>query len=146
VPDDVTSWLQKLGLGDCARAFAENDIDRDLLPELDHQTLKDIGISSAGHRLRILKAARLLRGTAGAPAPDDATSTSGAGLRAAGADAERRQLTIMFCDLVGSTELSGKLDPEDLRSVNRGYQDACGKRGHASFCARKRGHAYFSPP
>nr|MBS0021423.1 AAA family ATPase [Gammaproteobacteria bacterium] len=123
--DSVTQWLEQLGLGQYGTVFAENDIDWALLPELDQEILKDIGITSAGHRLLIIKAASSLQ--------EDSSDTNLSGefvsrspdAPASHGEAERRQLTVMFCDLVGSTGLSQKLDPEDLREVNRTYQDAC---------------------
>ncbi len=123
--ETVTHWLEQLGLGQYATAFAENDIDLDVLQELDHETLKDIGVNSAGHRLRIIKAARAIRVSASGTNLSAAPSREPAELPASSGVAERRQLTVMFCDLVGSTELSTKLDPEDLREINRAYQDAC---------------------
>ena len=121
----VTRWLEQLGLGQYAEAFEDGAIDWDVLPELDHEVLKELGVQPPGHRLRILKAIQSLgtekfaENTAGSGevVSKEATATSG--------DAERRQLTVMFCDLVGSTELSQQLDPEDMREVNRAYQDAC---------------------
>ena len=116
---DVRRWLEQLGLGQYAAALADNDIDWELLPELDHQTLIHVGISSAGHRLRMIKAAKAIEDGGLAPlGPTNETSKPRS-------EAERRQLTVMFCDLVDSTELSQQLDPEDLREVNRAYQDAC---------------------
>ncbi len=113
---DVSQWLDALGLGQYVQAFAENEIDWELLDELDHDVLKDVGVSAAGHRLRILKAAQELGRDPGA---------GGASAPAVVGDAERRQLTVMFCDLVGSTELSQRLDPEELRELLRAFQDRC---------------------
>lgn len=120
--DSVAQWLEQLGLGKYASVFAKNDIDKEVLPELTDQDLKDLGVS-LGHRRKLLKAIATVQ-------LDQAAShstTQGTGLSAIPPppDAERRHLTVMFCDLVGSTELSGKLDPEELRDVNRTYQDAC---------------------
>ncbi|MGA8261313.1 MAG: AAA family ATPase [Arenicellales bacterium] len=125
VSDYVEAWLDQIGLGRYRDLFADHDIGWELIPDLDHATLKDIGIASAGHRLRIIKAARALRQQAldqpPAIRPEASRPTSGRDL----IEAERRQLTVMFCDLAGSTELSQRLDPEDLRDVNRAFQDAC---------------------
>ena len=120
----LREWLTDLGLGQYAEVFASNDIDWDLLPELTNDTLKDIGIGSAGHRLRILKAIKLQddKGMAGAV---DVATTGVTRSALPSAEAERRQLTVMFADLVGSTALSLELDPEHLRDVIRAYQDAC---------------------
>lgn len=123
--DSVTQWLEQLGLGQYADAFVEGAIDWDVLPDLDHEVLKELGVQPPGHRLRILKAIQTLGDESAAeeaPGPSRVASREGT---AASGDAERRQLTVMFCDLVGSTELSQKLDPEDMREVNRAYQDAC---------------------
>ncbi|NCF82813.1 MAG: AAA family ATPase, partial [Proteobacteria bacterium] len=120
--DRVTKWLEQLGLGEYAAVFAENDIDWELLAELDQETLKEIGITSAGHRLRILKTARSLQSESSEiELIADETSAS----TAVQVDAERRQLTVMFRDLVGSTSLAERLDPEDFRDIIRSYQDAC---------------------
>src|SRR6478672_3869185 len=120
---DVRTWLSGIGLGRYADAFEANDIAMDLLKDVDDQTLKDIGVTSAGHRLRIRNAiARLAAtsdakpGTNGAIAAPEVAASSG----------ERRQLTVMFCDLVGSTALSEKLDPEELRDLLHVYRTACG--------------------
>jgi class 3 adenylate cyclase/predicted ATPase len=114
----VRNWLEAIGLGQYADAFEANDIDTELLTRVDDQLLKDIGVSSAGHRLRLRDAIAKMaaKSDAGANvaktiAPAEASATS----------AERRQLTVMFCDLVGSTALSARLDPEDLRAVIGAY-------------------------
>jgi predicted ATPase/class 3 adenylate cyclase len=117
---EVSNWLEGIGLGQYADAFEANDIDMDLLADIDDQVLKDIGVSSAGHRLRIRKSIAK-RVTTIEPNP---TSTAGQ-TNAPVSSAERRQLTVMFCDLVGSTALSSRLDPEDLREVISAYQAAC---------------------
>ncbi len=117
----VRAWLEGLGLEEYADVFAENSIGIELLSELDHDLLKDIGVSSAGHRLQILKAAKSVEVADSEPAPAAAAPAAGGG------DAERRQITVMFCDLVGSTALSERLDPEDLRAVMQAYQRSCGE-------------------
>ena len=112
---DVRAWLEDLGLGRYAETFAENGVDLDLLPELSNEDLKDLGITRLGDRKRLLKAiAALVRTTL--LTTISAPSTS---------EAERRQLTVMFCDLVDSTALSGTLDPERLRDLLLAYQAAC---------------------
>jgi len=124
----VTRWLEQLGLGQYAGAFEENAIELEHLPDLNHDTLKEIGIRAVGHRMTVLKAAVNLNaapepeGRADAGAARDADSAL---TPSSASDAERRQLTVMFCDLAGSTELSQKLDPEDLQEVTRAYQDSC---------------------
>jgi class 3 adenylate cyclase/tetratricopeptide (TPR) repeat protein len=137
--EDVTKWLGELGLGQYAIAFAESDIDWDLLPELDHETLMHIGVSSPGHRLRILKAAQSFQGGS----KEDRSSGH--------AEAERRQITVMFCDLVGSTALSSKLDVEDMRDILLQFQDACAGviKRYEGFIARYMGDGvlvYFGYP
>lgn len=120
----VGRWLGELGFGKYAETFAANDVDFDVLPDLDEADLERLGLS-LGHRKR------LLRAIADLPAAGDASIGTAEQVASKTAlqehpatDAERRQLTVMFVDLVGSTELSAKLDPEDLREVMRRYQDA----------------------
>jgi class 3 adenylate cyclase/tetratricopeptide (TPR) repeat protein len=110
VPRDIAQWLDQLGLAQYAALFGENAVDLDVLPDLTEQDLKDLGIP-LGHRKKLLKAIAAL-------APTSSTARG---------EAERRQLTVMFCDLVGSTALSTQLDPEDMREIIRAFQDACGK-------------------
>ena len=105
----VRDWLEAIGLSQYADAFEANDIDMDLLGQVDDQTLKDIGVSSAGHRLRIRNAISKLSPKAALDTRENAPTA------VERTSAERRQLTVMFCDLVGSTALSARLDPEDLR-------------------------------
>jgi class 3 adenylate cyclase len=121
---NVRAWLAGIGLGQYADAFETNDVEMDLLKDVDEQTLKDIGVTSAGHRLRLRNAIAKL---ALAPTSDvkDANSAVTAP-EVAAASGERRQLTVMFCDLVGSTALSEKLDPEELRSLLHAYRTRCG--------------------
>ncbi len=121
----VTHWLDGLGLGQYASVFTENAIDLEVLPELTEADLESLGVL-LGHRKKILKAiADLLTRADEAAAPLRETQTPGAQAPSPRvSEAERRQLTVMFCDLVGSTELSRRLDPEDLREVMRRYQDA----------------------
>ena len=103
-----------LGLEQHERAFRENDINGDLLRSLTAEDLRDLGITSVGHRRRLLDAIKAL--------PADSAPTF-AGPKIEGG-AERRQLTVMFCDLAGSTALSSRLDPEDLREVLGAYHKA----------------------
>src|SRR5467141_1961570 len=113
-PMDVAEWLRKLGLEQYEPAFRANEIDARVLPSLTAEDLKDLGISLVGHRRRLLDAIAALGSPLPAPPPL-------AGEGRMGAEAERRQLTVMFCDLVGSTALSSRLDPEDLREVYAAY-------------------------
>ena len=116
---DVAAWLQGLGLERYAPAFRDNEIDWEALPKLSAEDLKDLGVVLGGHRRRLLDAIAAL----GAAVP--AASVTAAPRDApAPADAERRQLTVMFCDLVGSTALSTRHDPEDLRELIGDYHRA----------------------
>jgi class 3 adenylate cyclase/predicted ATPase len=112
---NIAAWLQALGLQQYEQAFRDNAIDDDVLPELTAEDLRDIGISRVGHRRKLLAAIAALR-DAGRPEP------AAVHKEMIGAGAARRQLTVMFCDLVGSTALSGRLDPEDLREIIAAYQ------------------------
>ncbi len=119
---NIAKWLEGLGLGKLAGVFDSNDIDFSALPQISEQDLKDLGLT-VGARRKVMAAIALLdRETIGQEA--DATSSKTDAVETAkDDDAERRQLTVMFCDLVGSTPLSTRLDPEDLREVMREYQD-----------------------
>jgi class 3 adenylate cyclase/predicted ATPase len=112
---DVTAWLQGLGLEQYATAFEQNHIISELLPSLTADDLKELGVASVGHRRALLRAIADLGAEPAAavevPAPEPA----------AGSAAERRQLTVMFCDLAGSTALAARLDPEELRDVIAAY-------------------------
>jgi class 3 adenylate cyclase/predicted ATPase len=114
---DIPEWLDGLGLGEYADAFEKNEITLDLARDLNNDDLKDLGVDAIGHR----KA--LLRGIAALASNGQAASKGSA---RASLEAERRQITVMFCDLVGSTALSEELDPEDLRTLMQGYQRAAG--------------------
>ncbi|MCZ6591777.1 MAG: AAA family ATPase, partial [Alphaproteobacteria bacterium] len=118
---DIERWLDDLGLGQYGAAFAENAIDDTLLVDLNDADLEKLGIGPMGHRKRLLTAIAKLRNDATEVA-QDMMPAAPAGL---GTEAERRQLSVMFCDMVGSTALSTRLDPEDYREVIRAYQDAC---------------------
>jgi class 3 adenylate cyclase len=107
---DVADWLRGLSLEKYAPAFAANDIDGEVLPELTADDLIGLGVTSIGHRRKLLAAIAALGGDK-VTAP--ATGISG--------EAERRQLSVMFCDLVGSTPLSARYDPEDLREIIGAY-------------------------
>jgi class 3 adenylate cyclase len=113
----IADWLKKLGMSEYAERFAENDIDASVLPELTDQDLKDLGVS-LGRRRKMLRAIRDLgNASVAATAPTAPVETE----PTRPDDAERRQLTVMFTDLVGSTALSTKLDPEDMRTLIGAY-------------------------
>ena len=120
---DVVVWLRSLGLGKYEAAFRENDIDETVLPGLTHETLKELGVASIGHRVKLLDAIAALRSDASGKASTLDAATASTSPNAHPADrAERRQVTVMFSDLVGSTALSARMDPEDLREVISAYQ------------------------
>src|SRR5215472_12493474 len=113
---DIGGWLRGLGLERYEQAFRENEIDEEVLPGLTADDLKDLGVALVGHRRRLLDAIAALGASAATAAatvaPRDAPAPT---------DAERRQLTVVFCDLVGSTALSSRFDPEDLREIVGAY-------------------------
>src|SRR6516225_1461103 len=116
---DVGGWLRGLGLERYEQAFRENEINEEVLPGLTADDLKDLGVALVGHRRRLLDAIAAL-----AVAPPAAVASAREQRGAAvSAEAERRQLTVMFCDLVGSTALSARFDPEELREELRAYQN-----------------------
>jgi class 3 adenylate cyclase len=106
----IADWHKKLGMSEYAERFAKERIEIDVLPELTDQDLERLGIP-LGHRRRMLRAI----GELGGPSAQSQTAAATEPTRQD--DAERRQLTVMFTDLVGSTALSTRIDPEDLRSV-----------------------------
>jgi class 3 adenylate cyclase len=119
---DVVVWLRSLGLGQYEAAFRDNEIDETVLPNLTAEDLKDLGVSVVGHRRKLLDAIGALRTGAGAKAPSlDAANTSSVPTVSPEDRAERRQITVMFSDLVGSTALSARMDPEDLRELISAY-------------------------
>ena len=120
---DVVVWLRSLGLGKYEAVFRENDIDETVLPSLTHENLKELGVASFGHRVKLLDAIAALRNDESGKAPSVDTTTTSIAPSALPEDrAERRQVTVMFSDLVGSTALSARMDPEDLREVISAYQ------------------------
>jgi class 3 adenylate cyclase/predicted ATPase len=147
---DVGGWLRRLGLDQYEAAFRENKIDDTVLPSLTAEDLKDLGVGFVGDRRKLLDAIAGLRPDASAPLP----SLSDAPLvidKAAKDTAERRQVTVMFSDLVGSTALSTRMDPEDLREVISAYQRCVAKtvRAFGGFVARYMGDGvliYFGYP
>ena len=149
---DVAAWLQSLGLERYVSAFRDNDVDAEVLRRLTAEDLRELGIASIGHRRRLLDAIAALTEVAlrptMAPAAKVAAASPDTPLHA---DAERRQLTVMFCDLVGSTALSSRLDPEDLREVIAAYHHAVAEivAGFDGFVANYMGDGvlvYFGYP
>src|SRR5215831_12140955 len=144
----IADWLEKLGLEQYAQRFAENDVDFDLLADLTDQDLKELGVASLGHRRRLLRAIAELnvaqKGTAQPLFASEIPITSHD-------TAERRQVTVMFSDLVGSTALSARMDPEDLREIISAYQKCVAEtvRCFDGFVAKYMGDgvlAYFGYP
>ena len=120
---DIVVWLRSLGLGKYEAAFRENEIDETVLPSLTHENLKELGVTALGHGVKLLDAIAALRADADSKAPSADVATASSPRSASPEDrAERRQVTVMFSDLVGSTALSARMDPEDLREVISGYQ------------------------
>src|SRR5215472_1972336 len=120
---DIVVWLRSIGLGKYEAVFRENDIDETVLPSLTHENLKELGVASFGHRVKLLDAIAALRSDASDRGPSSELKTAPAATTASPKDrAERRQVTVMFSDLVGSTALSARMDPEDLREVISAYQ------------------------
>src|SRR5262249_30396470 len=139
----VAEWLASIGLSDYTQAFANNAIDLSVVRDLTEQDLKDLGIL-LGHRRKILRAIAELEG--GAPATTE--TATGPVVRG---EPERRHLTVMICDLVGSTALSTRLDPEDMRAVIDSYHAACARilQSYDGFVGDFRGDgvlAYFGYP
>ena len=147
---DVAGWLRSVGLERYEAAFRENEIDETVLPSLTAEDLKDLGVGIVGHRRKILDAIAALRMSAAAKDPSgDAMSSHPS--RAPEDRAERRQVTVMFSDLVGSTVLSTHMDPEDLREVISAYQETVAEsvRRFGGFVAKYMGDGvlvYFGYP
>jgi class 3 adenylate cyclase/predicted ATPase len=138
---EIEAWLRSLGLEQYEPAFRANEIDAAVLPSLTADDLKDLGITLVGHRRRLLDAIATLGAADGRLASAPAVVS----------EAERRQLTVMFCDLVGSTPLSARYDPEDLREIVGAYHrcvaDTVGR--FAGFVAKYMGDGvlvYFGYP
>jgi class 3 adenylate cyclase len=137
---DIAAWLNRLGLQQYEQAFRDNDVDAEVLPELTADDLISIGVTSVGHRRKLLAAIAAI-GTEVTESPDVGARTQ----------AERRQLTVMFCDLVGSTPLSARFDPEDLRGIIGSYHRCVAEtaEGFGGFVARYMGDGvliYFGYP
>src|SRR5271163_2763334 len=116
---DVGDWLRSVGLGQYLALFREHEIDAEVLPELTDADLEKFGVPF-GHRKRLLKAIAKL----GTAAPEQPAAAPPQAQRLPDASAERRHLTVMFCDLVGSTTISASLDAEDWRDLVSAYLDA----------------------
>ena len=141
---DVAAWLRDLGLGEYETAFRDNAIEPDVLSSLTVEDLKEIGVSAVGHRRKLLDAIAALSGATKEAAMPSAPQVATPG-------AERRQLTVMFCDLVGSTALSARLDPEDMRAIVAAYHSLCRQivEQHGGFVAEYLGDGllvYFGYP
>ena len=124
---DINVWLERLGLGKYADRFAENEIDFDAARDLTEEDLKELGIPM-GPRKKFLRA--LAETIEASNNWDEGTAKAASGnvpdpVRTV--DAERRHMTVMFCDLVGSTELATVLDPEDMHSLLGVFQETCGR-------------------
>ena len=127
---DVAAWLRELGLERYEPVFREHEIDWDVLPELTDADLEKLGLP-LGPRKKLLRAIARTSAESATPSADEMLPSA----EPTTSEAERRQLTVVFCDLVGSTELAGRLDPEDMRDVVRAYQNAV-----AGEIARFEGH------
>src|SRR5215468_4794184 len=125
----IADWLEKLGLGQYAQRFAENDIDFEILSDLTDQDLEKIGVTSLGHRRKLLRAIANFKGGEHIT-PAAAVATAPPATPRAVDHAERRQVTVMFSDLVGWTALSARMDPEDLRELISAYQKCVAEAVH----------------
>jgi|SRR5271166_1420288 len=149
---DVGEWLRGLGLGQYEDRFRDNRIDAEVLPQLTADDLKDIGVAAVGDRRRLIAAIAALTGaTPSATAGGAENRAEPAAAPAPEASAERRQLTVMFSDLVGSTALAARLDPEDMRNVIAAYHKAVAGavKSEDGFIAKYMGDgvlAYFGYP
>jgi class 3 adenylate cyclase len=140
----IDGWLRRIGLEQYAQTFRDNAIDADVLRDLTNDHLRELGLP-LGARLKLLRAVATLGASEQPPASPEITPT------APRTDAERRQLTVVFCDLVGSTALSARLDPEDLREIVGAYHRCCTDliTGAGGFVAKYMGDgvlAYFGYP
>ena len=131
---DIEDWLRSLGLERYEAAFRENEIDETILPRLTAEDLKELGVSSVGHRWRLLDAIAALRADSNANAPLPASSPNVPPISARApppivqAVGERRYLTVMFCDLVDSTGIAARLDAEEWRDLVNAYLDVPRRR------------------
>jgi len=148
----IADWLESLSLAQYTPRFAENDIDFAILSDLTDQDLKELGVSSLGHRRQLLRAIGELKSVNQRSDPAKFAAATAAPKSPQPNDgAERRQLTVMFCDLVGSTALSARLDPEDMRDIIGAYHRSCAEQiaKAGGFVAKYMGDgvlAYFGYP
>ena len=135
---EVKDWLTQLGLQEHDDLFRENGVDLDLLPELTNDDLKDMGIVRLRDRKILIKAIDELKSTQMDARQDELARQP----------VQRRQLTVMFCDLVGSTALSTRFDPEDLRELLRAFQATCRADilEYKGFIARYMGRLLYTSP
>jgi class 3 adenylate cyclase len=151
---DLGQWLRGLGLGQYEATFRDNAVDGSVVLELTADDLKEMGVAAVGHRRKLLAAIDALRGTRNEPAAGSTASPAQPAPSSAAQEpvgAERRQLTVLFCDLVGSTALSTRLDPEDLREIIAAYHRAVTEvvQRHGGYVAQLLGDgvlAYFGWP
>ena len=145
---EIADWLRGLGLSQYEAAFRENSIDLEILRKLTSEDLKDLGVASVGHRRRLLAAIEELSSTGLATSAVAGSAAEGI---AEATSAERRHLTVMIVDLVGSTALAARLDPEDMRDVLAAYHTCCAGliASNGGFVAKYMGDgvlAYFGYP
>jgi class 3 adenylate cyclase len=150
---DIVVWLRSLGLGKYEAAFRENEIDETVLPSLTEEHLKQLGVMALGHRVKLLDAIAALRADGGGKTSFAEVATAPSTAPGAHPEdrAERRQVTVMFSDLVGSTALSARMDPEDLREIISAYQKCVAEtvRRFGGFVAKYMGDGvliYFGYP
>ena len=118
----ISEWLHPLDLDQYVQVFSDNDVDLELLPSLSEQDLEKLGVTSLGHRKKLLKAIAEIANTKTTTGAD---ATTAARAPTTASEGERRQLTVLFCDMVGFTEMANRLDPEVLQRIIRSYEDAC---------------------
>ena len=121
---DVVVWLRSLGLGKYEAAFRENEIDETVLPNLTAEDLKELGVTALGHRRKLLDAIAVL------PSDTSAVASPAEVRRVRSSRAERRQVTVMFSELVGSTTLSARMDPEDFGEIVSAYHKSIAETVH----------------
>src|SRR6266852_6382156 len=146
---DISAWLRGLGLERYEQAFRENAIDEAILPKLTAEDLRDLGVTAVGHRRILLDAIAAVRAETFRDTIEHSVEPDRSGGKAP--EAERRQLTVMFADLVGSTALSARLDPEELRDIIGAYHRRCAEviTRSGGFVAKYLGDgvlAYFGYP
>ncbi|HEY1783707.1 MAG TPA: adenylate/guanylate cyclase domain-containing protein [Roseiarcus sp.] len=142
---DVGDWLKSVGLGQYEASFRDDGVDAEVLPDLTDADLEKLGVL-LGHRKRLIKAIAGLNQSIAGSRP---AAAAGPGTKPDAA--ERRQLTVMFCDLVGSTALAARLDPEDMRGIIGAYHRCCASliESNGGFVAKYMGDgvlAYFGYP